>query len=142
MQSTCPTAQPSKKRRPKARTKRWDNPVQNVNSESEEEEDESIQNDENKETEAEMNLDMIEDTKGKESVQYMTIIQKESRTEKHTDPAQGGAKRPHESSNSNKEQTFVGTLPNEECQLTIVSPANAGWIQVKPKKGKKGRLVT
>ena len=83
-------ARPSKKRRSKARTKRWDNPVQNVNSESEEEEDGSIQNDKNKETEAEMNLDMTEDNKGKESVQCTTIIQKEFGTEEHTDLAQEG----------------------------------------------------
>ena len=42
LQSTCPMARPSKTRRPKSRTKRWDNPVQNVNSESEEQDDGSL----------------------------------------------------------------------------------------------------
>ena len=84
---------------------------------------------------------MKEDTWGKESMQCTTNLQKYFGIAEHTDPAQGGAKRPHESSDSNKEQPIVGsTLKNiEECQLTIVGPANAGWIQVKPKKGKKGR---
>lgn len=45
-------------------------------------------------------------------------------------PNTGGAKRPHESSDSDKEQPTMGsTLKNiEERQPTIVGLANAGWI--------------
>ena len=39
-----------------------------------------------------MNLDMTEDTRGKETMQCTTNIQKVSGTEEHIDPAQGGAK--------------------------------------------------
>ena len=66
--------------------------------------------------------------------------QKDSGTVEHKDLAQGGAKIPHESSYSNKEQPIVGSpLKNiEEHQLAIIGHSTAGWIQVKPKKGKKG----
>ena len=60
LQSTCPMGRPTKKRRPKTRTKRWDNPDPNYKFETEEEGDGIIQNAENKETEAEMNMDMKE----------------------------------------------------------------------------------
>ena len=59
--------------------------------------------------------------------------------EEHSEPAQGGVKRPHESSDSDKEQPTQDSMHkiNVERQLTLVGPANSGWIQVKPKKGKK-----
>lgn len=70
--------------------------------------------------------------------------QNDSGIVEYTNLAQGGAKRPHESSDSDKKQSTVDlTHKNiEENQLTIVGPANAGWIQVKPKKGKKCRSKT
>ena len=71
-------AQPTKKRRPKTTTKRWDKPDQNNNSKTEEEDDGIIQNAKNKEIEVEMNLDMKEDTRGKEMMQCTANIQKDS----------------------------------------------------------------
>ena len=79
-------ARPTKKWRPKTRKKRWDNPNLNNNFETKEEDDGIIQNAKNKETKDEMNLDMKEDTKGKEMMQFPTRIQKYSGSEEHTCP--------------------------------------------------------
>ena len=59
----------------------------------------------------------------------------------HTDLAPGGAKRPHESSDSNKEQPIVSSSPKDfdGQQLIVIGQPTGGWIQVKPKKGKKGQ---
>ena len=77
-------------------------------------------------------------------MQCKTYTQKDTGLFEHTDLALGGAKRHHESSDSNKYQTPVDSMHkiNEEQQLAITSSSNAGWIQVKPKKGKKGRIET
>ena len=53
----------------------------------------------------------------------------------------GGAKRPHDSSDSDKEQLSM-EIPdsrNDGRQLAVVGQSTGGWIQVKPKKDKKGR---
>ena len=64
--------------------------------------------------------------------------------EEHTNPAQGGSKQPHESSDLDKVQPTIGLMLKniEERQLTIFDLPNVGWIQVKPKKGEKGRTAT
>ena len=83
---------------------------------------------------------MKENTRGKEPMQGVVNTQAISEVEEHSDPSQGGAKRSHESSNSDKEQPTQELIHNinVECQLTLVGHANTRWIQVKPKKGKKG----
>lgn len=48
----------------------------------------------------------------------------------HTNPTLGGVKWHHESSDSNKDHPPVESMHkiNEEKQLSIVGPLNAGWI--------------
>ena len=73
-------------------------------------------------------------------MQFTVNTQKDSRIQELIDPAEGGVKQPHESSDSDKGQPIVASTLRtiEDHQLNIVGLANAGWIHVKPKKGKKG----
>lgn len=76
--------------------------------------------------------------------QNKTSTQEDHDALDHTNQTLGGVKRHHESSNSDKEPPLVANMhiSSEERQMVIASPSNAGWIQVKPKKGKKGRIET
>ena len=91
-----------------------------------------------------MNQDMEEAPQGNEPTQCMENTQNDSGIVEYIDLARGVAKWSHESSDSDKEQS-AGDLTHkniEEHQLTIVGPVNVRWIQVKSKKGKKGRIKT
>ena len=106
------------------------------------EDDGILQNVEKEEIGKEMNQDMEETHPGKVPMQGTDNAQNDSGIVEYTDLEQGGDKQPHESSDSDKDQT-TGDLMHkniEEHQLTIVGPTNLGWIQVKPKKGKKAEL--
>ena len=132
------------KRKPKTRKKKWDNPDSDEEPKLEDEEDGMVQNTENKKTEETMKRDRREDTCGEELMQCKTYTQQDTRLFEHTDPTMGGIKRHHESSDSHKDQpqeVLVHKI-NKDRQLAISDPSKAGWIQVKPKKGKKCRMET
>lgn len=76
-------------------------------------------------------------------MQGVVITQTISEVEEHSDLAEGGVKQPRESSDSDKEQTTQELIHNinVDLQLTLVGHTNTRWIQVKPKKGKKGRYA-
>ena len=83
---------------------------------------------------------MNQDPQNEASMQRNENLEKFSGIMDQSELALGGAKRPHESSYSKKEQLPMGSLENRNDgrQLEVVGQTTSGWIQVKPKKGKKG----
>ena len=140
MQGTCPKEQRPTKRKPKTRKKKWDSPDSDEEPEIEDEEEEMVQDTGNKNSKEIGKEDRREDNCGEEQMQSKTYTHQESGLSEHIDPATGGIKRHHESSDSDKDpppEVVVDNI-NEDQQLAIVAPLKVGWIQVKPKKGKKG----
>ena len=130
------------KRKPKTRKKKWYNPNVDEEVDFKEQDEGVVQNGEEKEPEVATNHNRKAETGGEE--QNKTYTQEDYEASDHIEPTLGGVKRHHESSDSDKEQPPVDNMhiKNEERQLVITSPSNAGWLQVKPKKGKKGHLET
>ena len=130
------------KRKPKTRKKKWDSPDADEEVDFEEKDEGVVQNGEEKEPEVAAHQNRKDETGGKE--QNKTSTQKDYDALDHTDLTLGGVKRHHESTDFEKEPPPVDNMhiSSEERQMVIASPSNAGWIQVKPKKGKKGRIET
>ena len=144
LQGTCPKEQCPTKRKPKTRKKKWNSPDSDEEPEIEDKEEEMVQDAGKKNSEEIAKEDRREDNCGEEQMQSKTYTQQESGLSEHIDLATSGIKRHHESSDSDKDppsEVVVHNI-NEDRQLAIVALSKVGWIQVKPKKGKKGRMET
>ena len=73
---------------------------------------------------------MNEDIREEVPMQCNTNPQKDYGLVEHTNHALGGAKRPHESSDSDKEQPTVGSPlnNNDGRQLSVIGQSTGGWI--------------